>query len=75
MKQITIKDIRDLNPSYNPSNYLPEDWTGAVEDILLLETCPIQERIWTALKFVPKDILETFALDCAIAAAVYADYD
>jgi hypothetical protein len=77
MDKITIKDIRALEPCYDPSKYLSENWTGTVEDILLLEECPAEDRIWVAVRLVPRFIAECFAIDCATrtdCADAYAAY-
>ena len=71
MNSLTIQDIRDLKPCYDPDEYLPEDWTGTVEDILLLEDCPAKDRIWVAVRLMPRFLVECFAVDCALSAAAY----
>ena len=42
----TINDIRNLEPCYDPAKYLPEDWTGAALDILNVDDCPAQDRLF-----------------------------
>ena len=68
MRQLTIKNIRDLNPCYDPAKYLSEDWTGTVVDILEIEECPEADRVWVALRLVDRFTLEAFAIDCALRA-------
>ena len=72
MKQLTIKDIRNLNPCYDPNKYLPEDWTGTVVDILNIEECSATDRIWVAVRLIPRFIVEAFAIDCAVRSAAAA---
>lgn len=45
----TMADIRKLEPCYDPSEYLPEDWQGTVLDILRFDACPEQDRLWVVL--------------------------
>lgn len=75
MKTLTIKDIRNLKPCYYPTKYLPKDWTGTVKDILLLEECPPEDRIWVAVRLMPRLLAEVFAIDCAVRANNYAATD
>ena len=46
MNTITINDIRGFGPCYDPSRYLPEDWTGTALDVLGVLDCPAADRIW-----------------------------
>ncbi len=63
----TIADIRALRPCYDPTRYLPEDWTGTALDVLRVEACPAEDRLWVVLRegWVPDAILHAFACDCA----------
>jgi hypothetical protein len=72
IKKLTIKDIRDLNPCYDPSVYLSEDWTGTVLYILEMDNVPAADRIWVVLRLIDRFTVEVFALDCAFAANSYA---
>jgi hypothetical protein len=67
MKQITLQEIRELNPCYDPAKFLPEDWTGTVVDILNVEDCPAEDRIWVVLReeFIDAKTLRLFAVWCA----------
>lgn len=42
----TIGDIRAAGPYYDPSRYLPEDWSGDALTILRDERIPANHRIW-----------------------------
>ena len=70
MRQLTIKDIRDLNPCYDPIRFLSEDWTGTVLDILNIKECEIADRLWVGLRLVDEDVIEKFVDGCGIR-----DYD
>ena len=64
MKTYTIADIREIGPCYDPvtglnsdgkrvnGGYLSEDWTGTLLDILAVEDCPAEDRLWVALKLL-----------------------
>lgn len=67
MKQITYSDIKALSPCYDPTRYIPEDWTGTVIDILNVEDCPAHDRLWVVLReqFIDKKTLRLFAVWCA----------
>ena len=65
--KLTIKDLRDLKPCYDPTRYLPEDWTGTICDLLKTEEIPGKDRLWVACreKFFSDDQLFLFAENCA----------
>jgi len=67
MKKITLQEIRDLEPCYDPAKFLPEDWTGTVLDILNVEKCPAEDRLWVVLReqFIDARTLRLFAVWCA----------
>ena len=65
MRTITLGDIRALEPCYDPSRYLPEDWTGTVLDILDIKEAPSPDRIWLATKFIGDRTNRLFAVWCA----------
>ena len=67
MQQITLQQIRDLGPCYDPTKYLPENWTGTVIDILNVEDCPANDRLWVLLRedFIDAKTLRLFAVWCA----------
>lgn len=74
MKQLTIQDIRDLNPCYSPNKFLPEDWSGDIMDILKLEQVPAKDRIWVVVRqeFMSDRELKLFGLACARTLKQYA---
>jgi len=67
VKKITIKDIRDLDPCYDPVRYLPRGWSGTVDDLLYIEGCPIDDVFWVVLRdcFLPENLMHEFACCCA----------
>ncbi len=75
MKQITLQQIRDLSPCYDPKKYLPENWAGTVIDILNVEDCPANDRLWVVLRedFIDAKKLRLFAVWCAREALKLID--
>jgi hypothetical protein len=67
MKTFTIDDIRGMGPCYDPSRYLPESWTGTALDILAVDDCPAQDRLWVVLHngWVDDRTMRLFAVWCA----------
>ena len=63
----TINDIRALRPCYDPSRYLPEDWQGTALDVLNIEACPAEDRLWVVLRegWIDERTLRLFAVWCA----------
>ena len=81
MGKITLKEIRDLDPCYDPSLHMKEDWEGTLVDFLQIDVIPNHNRIWVAVRLAPRTLVEIFAIDCAFAAhddayaAAYAAHD
>lgn len=75
MKQITLQQIRDLSPCYDPTKYLPENWKGTVIDILNVEACPANDRLWVVLReeFIDAKKIRLFAVWCAREALKLID--
>jgi hypothetical protein len=67
MKTFTIDDIRTLGPCYDPARYLPKDWSGTALDILAVEDCPAEDRLWVVLhdEWIPSRTMRLFAVQCA----------
>jgi len=65
VKTYTIDDIRALGPCYDPSRYLPEDWTGTAIDILKMENVPPADRLWVVSYWLDDRTLRLFAVWCA----------
>ena len=64
MKSITLKEIRELKPCYDPGKYLKEDWQGTAIDILNLNDVPANDRLWVVLRadFVSERTMRLFAV-------------
>ncbi len=64
---LTLSDLRALKPCYDPVKYLPEGWKGTILDILNIEECPTDDRVWVAThKGICSDkVLRLFAVWCA----------
>jgi hypothetical protein len=64
MNTFTIDDIRSLGPCYDPSRYLSENWTGTALDVLAVEECPAEDRLWVVLhdEWVPDCTMRLFAV-------------
>jgi len=60
---LTLKDIRDLGPCYDPSKFLPADWKGNAIDILNVKKCPAKDRLWVVLheNIIPIETMVSFA--------------
>ena len=69
MRTYTIDDIRALKPApcYDPSRYLAEDWSGTLLDMLDVNACPVQDRIWVVLGFLDDRTRRLFTAWCARA--------
>jgi hypothetical protein len=67
VKTFTIDDIRRLEPCYDPDRYLPEDWSGTALDILAVEECPAEDRLWVVLHdgWIDDRTMRLFAVWCA----------
>ena len=75
MKQITINDIRKLDPEpcYDPTKYLPEGWSGTLIDILNVTDCPLEDRLWVVTGFLDDRANRLFAVWCAKEALKLID--
>lgn len=64
---MNINDIRKHSPCYDPTKYLPEDWEGTALDILGVEECPPQDRLWVVTRpgWIDNKTLHLFAIWCA----------
>jgi hypothetical protein len=67
MKIFTIDDIRSWKPSYDPTIYLPEQWSGTVVDILKYPKIPLDEKLWIVCRenLIDAKTLRLFAVWCA----------
>jgi hypothetical protein len=53
------------------------DFDGDILEFLSLEKITSNDKIWVAIRVLPREILEVFAIDCAFSASEYAvaNYD
>lgn len=67
MKPITLEDIMEWGPCYNPERHLPEGWSGTVLDVLDLKGVPVTDKFWVVLRpaLLPDKLLRLFAVWCA----------
>ena len=72
-KTITIADIRELEPCYDPDKYLSEDWQGTLTDILGVKECPPGDRIWVVTQLLDDKTNRLFAVWCARQALALVD--
>jgi len=76
MSMYTIDDIRKMQPCYDPSRYLPEDWRGDAITILDDPYIPELDKIWVVRNWLPERTLRLFAVWCARRAlSLVADPD
>ena len=71
----TIQDIREMDPCYGPTKYLPENWIGTALDILNVEDAPAQDRLWVVCHqgWIDDRTLRLFAVWCARESMKLAD--
>lgn len=88
MKTFTVGDIRMLEPRFDPvtgldinddpvlqGGFVPENWAGTALDILKIEACPAEDRLWLVLRegWIDDTTLRLFAVWCARQAMLLAD--
>lgn len=64
MKLLNMELLRSYDPCYDPSRYLPEDWTGTVIDILNHKEIPHFDKLWVVLRddLVSERLMRLFAV-------------
>jgi hypothetical protein len=69
-----IKSLRPCADRYE--NYLKyySDFDGQFEEFLDLENITYQDKIWLAVRLMPRFLVEVFAIDCVVRAAEYDAY-
>jgi hypothetical protein len=67
MKVLTMQTLRSYHPCYDPSKYLPEDWTGTVLDIVKNDETPWGDRLWVVMRedLLSDRLMRLFAVWCA----------
>jgi len=73
MNKLTLKQIRDIEPCYDPTRFVNEDWTGTVLDILKMEDVPAKDRIWVVTHFLDDKTNRLSAVYCARQALKLVD--
>jgi len=48
--------------------------SGDFLEFLALEGIPVKDKIWVAMRVLPREIIDIFAIDCAFAATKHAAY-
>jgi len=76
MSSIINKEvIKSLNPCADRyENYIRyySDFNGALENFLFLPEISHHDKLWVSLRLLPMELVEVFALDCAVASQEYA---
>lgn len=88
LKVFSVDDIRKLGPCYDPvtgmdddgnvihpGGFVPENWTGTALDVLKLNACPAEDRLWLVLRdqWIDDRTLRLFAVWCARRALQSVD--
>ncbi len=63
---MNVQDLRNLNPCYDPTKYLPEDWEGELIDVLEAEVIPEKDRLLVFCKAATEEQADVFARWCAL---------
>jgi hypothetical protein len=78
MKIINKEIIKALNPCKDRyDNYLVHysKFIGTIEEFLFLPEISHKDKLWVGLRLLPRNLVEVFALDCAVSAQNYAAAD
>lgn len=67
LKTITVPMVRGFYPCYDPTDVVPEDWSGTALDVLNLPV-PTSDRLWVVLReeILPEWFLREFTRWCAL---------
>lgn len=72
--KINTKVIRALQPCTDRLvhwlNHYPT-FSGDIQEFLQLEHITAADKVWVALRVLPRFLVEVFAIDCAVVAAPY----
>ena len=75
MKTIIDNDvINSLKPCADRyENYLKfyAEFSGTIEEFLFLPKITHQDKLWVSLRLLPRNLVEVFAIDCAVSAQDY----
>lgn len=88
LKTFSVDDIRKLGPCYDPvtgmdddgnvihpGGFVPENWTGTALDVLKIDACPAEDRLWVVLRrgWIDDRTLRLFSVWCAREAMRLVD--
>ena len=78
MKQINTEILKSLNPC--PDRYKVwlkhhKKFDGSIIEFLELDKIPAKDKIWVAVRVMPRFLVEVFAIDCAFSASATAAPD
>ena len=68
--------IKALKPcGYRYENYITHyaEFNGTLEEFLFLPLISHNDKLWVGLRLLPRNLVEVFAIDCAVSAQNYAD--
>lgn len=65
MKTYSLADIDALEPCTNPREFVAEDWSGTLLDILNVEKVKPDDRIWVVTQLLEDKTRRRFAMWCA----------
>jgi hypothetical protein len=71
LRKLTVKDIRDLGPCYDPVDEIEsvtENSVGTVLDILKMEGISDRDKIWVVTRLIKDRSKRLFAVWCARGA-------
>ena len=68
----TIAALNPCNSRFNNWKAHHDSFNGDILEFLELENITPQDKVWVAVRVLPRQLVETFAVDCVIAAAAYA---
>tara|TARA_R100001463_G_scaffold29723_2_gene67623 strand:+ start:497 stop:982 length:486 start_codon:yes stop_codon:yes gene_type:complete len=63
--KVTIEQIRDMQPCYDPTRYMPEKWEGTLTEMLSFQA-PEEDLIFVACGLINTKQQREFARWCAI---------
>jgi len=72
MKRINTDILKSLKPCENRYKVWLENYAefdGSLLDFLELDKITAKDKIWVAVRVMPRDLVEVFAIDCAFSAA------
>jgi len=71
MKQINTEILKSLNPCEDRYKVWLEhykNFNGTILEFLDLDRISAQDKIWVAIRMMPRFLVEVFAIDCAFSA-------